>query len=77
MVILCLFALLFETSCTKAQSDVHQDSQGTTRMIDHDSLKSNLSSFRIKQQLKNLNQRKQNLLNKKKDKEDDDLTIIY
>ena len=39
--------------------------------------KSNLSSFRIKQQLKNLNQRKQNLLNKKKDKEDDDLTIIY
>ena len=45
IVILSLFTLLLTTSCTKAQGNIQQDSHGTARMIDHDSLKSNLSSF--------------------------------
>lgn len=37
----------------------------------------NLSSFRQTKQISKLNKQKQNLLNKEKNKEDDDLTIIY
>jgi hypothetical protein len=38
---------------------------------------SNLSAFRQNQQVKSLSKTKQNLLSKKKNKEDDDLTITY
>ena len=38
---------------------------------------SNLSAFRQNKQVKSLSKTKQNLLDKKKNKEDDDLTIIY
>jgi hypothetical protein len=38
---------------------------------------SNLSAFRQNKKVDTLNEQKQNLLNKEKNKEDDDLTIIY
>ena len=38
---------------------------------------SNLSAFRQNRQVDKLNKQKQNILDKKKGKEDDDLTITY